>query len=104
MSSERISKLSSFRLEFWWPVSRCQAESCRRVHLPGGFVPEGGPSSQPSARGSLEWFAQMLAQQANVLSTADTFLVPGARCVVYMFVLLVLPVRTYPPRILFAKR
>ena len=62
------------------------------------------PNSQPTASASLERFAHMLEQQANVLTTADTFLVMGALCVVYMFVLLVLPIRTYPPRILFAKR
>ena len=46
----------------------------------------------------------MLQQQAGVLTTADTFLVMAALCVAYMLVVLVLPVRTYPPRILFSKK
>jgi DHA2 family multidrug resistance protein len=62
------------------------------------------PDGQPSASGSLERFAHMVEQQVSVLITADTFLSMGALCVVYMLVVLVLPVRTYPPRILLAKR
>jgi MFS transporter, DHA2 family, multidrug resistance protein len=62
------------------------------------------PNGQPSGSGSMERFAHMLQQQVSVLTTADTFLVMGALCVVYMLVLVVLPVRTYPPRILFAKK
>jgi DHA2 family multidrug resistance protein len=62
------------------------------------------PNGQPSASGSLERFAHMVQQQASVLTTADTFLVMAALCVAYMLVLLVLPVRTYPPRILFSKK
>lgn len=62
------------------------------------------PNGQPSASDSLERFAHMLGQQASVLTTADTFLILGALCVVFMLVTLVLPLRTFPPRILFAKK
>jgi len=38
------------------------------------------------------------------MTYADTFLVMAALCVALILVTLVLPVRTYPPRILFARR
>lgn len=51
--------------------------------------------------------AQRLAHaveiQASVLTTADTFLVLAAFGVALALLVLLLPVRTYPPRILFAK-
>ena len=46
----------------------------------------------------------MIAQQAGVMTYADTFLVMGALCVAFILMTLVLPVRTYPPRILFARK
>ena len=46
----------------------------------------------------------MITQQAGVMTYADTFLVMAALCVVFMLMTLVLPVRTYPPRIVFARK
>ena len=62
------------------------------------------PSGQLAAPGSLQQFAQMVEQQVSVLTTADTFLIMAGLCGVYMLVTLTLPVRTYPPRILFTKK
>jgi DHA2 family multidrug resistance protein len=61
-------------------------------------------TGQTSANGSLQQLAHAVAQQVSVMTTADTFLVMAALCVIYMLVTLVLPVRTYSPRILFAKK
>jgi len=38
-----------------------------------------------------------------ILSTSDTFLILGALTVFLMVVVMTLPVRTVPPRILFAR-
>lgn len=46
----------------------------------------------------------MITQQAGVMTYADTFLVMAALCVALILVTFVLPVRTYPPRIVFARR
>jgi DHA2 family multidrug resistance protein len=62
------------------------------------------PNGQPSATGSLQQFAHMIEGQVSVMTTADIFLLMAVLCGVYMFVTLVLPVRTYPPRILLMKR
>jgi DHA2 family multidrug resistance protein len=60
------------------------------------------PDGQPSATGSLQQFAHMIERQVSVMTTADIFLLMATLCGVYMFVTLVLPIRTYPPRILLA--
>jgi DHA2 family multidrug resistance protein len=44
-----------------------------------------------------------VAQQTAILTTSDTFLSLGALTVLLMIVVMTLPVRTVPPRILFAK-
>jgi DHA2 family multidrug resistance protein len=62
------------------------------------------PNGQPRASGSLQQFAHMIELQVSVMTTADIFLVMAALCAVCMFLTLVLPVRTYPPRILLAKK
>jgi len=62
------------------------------------------PDGQPSATGSLQQFAHMIEGQVSVMTTADIFLLMAALCGVYVLVTLVLPVRTYPPRILLAGR
>jgi MFS transporter, DHA2 family, multidrug resistance protein len=46
---------------------------------------------------------QLARQQVLVLTLRDAFLVVGAVVVGLMLVLLVLPVRTYPPRIALTK-
>lgn len=56
------------------------------------------------AANSLQQFAHVIAQQASVMTYADTFLVMAALCVAFVLMTLVLPVRTYPPRILFARK
>jgi DHA2 family multidrug resistance protein len=42
-------------------------------------------------------------QQVTILSTSDTFLILGALTVFLMVVVITLPVRTVPPRILLAR-
>ena len=54
------------------------------------------PDGQPGATGSLQQFAYMIERQVSVMTTADIFLLMAAVCGVYMFVTLVLPVRTSP--------
>ena len=62
------------------------------------------PNGQPGATTSLQQFAHMIESQVSVMTTEDIFLLMAALCGVYAFVTLVLPVRTYPPRILLMKR
>jgi MFS transporter, DHA2 family, multidrug resistance protein len=52
----------------------------------------------------LEAFRHAVEQQVAILSTSDTFLILGALTVFLMIVVMTLPVRTVPPRILFAKQ
>ena len=54
--------------------------------------------------GSITGFSNTVAAQANVLALSDAFLVIGALGIALAVVLLMLPVRTYPPRIIFAKK
>jgi DHA2 family multidrug resistance protein len=61
------------------------------------------PAGQPRVPNSLEVFRHAVEQQAAILSTSDTFLILGALTVFLMVVVVTLPVRTIPPRILFAK-
>jgi MFS transporter, DHA2 family, multidrug resistance protein len=65
-----------------------------------GVVPRGLPGS---GSGVGPYRAAMEAQ-AVVLTLADGFLVIAALAVLLIAVLLVLPVRTYPPRIALAKK
>jgi MFS transporter, DHA2 family, multidrug resistance protein len=68
-------------------------------HDPAPLLPDG----QPGATGSLQQFASMIEHQVSVLTTADIFLLMAGLCGVYIFVTVLLPVRTYPPRILLMK-
>jgi DHA2 family multidrug resistance protein len=61
------------------------------------------PDGQPRVPGSLEAFSHAVQQQVTILSTSDTFLILGALTVFLMVVVMTLPIRTLPPRILFAK-
>ena len=61
------------------------------------------PGGRPRAPGSLEAFSQAVEQQVAILTTSDTFLILGALTVFLMVVVVTLPVRTFPPRIVFAK-
>jgi DHA2 family multidrug resistance protein len=61
------------------------------------------PGGRPRAPGSLEAFSHAVEQQVAILTTSDTFLILGALTVFLMVVVVTLPVRTFPPRIVFAK-
>jgi DHA2 family multidrug resistance protein len=61
------------------------------------------PDGHPRLAGSLRQLNQLARQQVLVLTLSDAFLVVGAVVVGLMLVLLVLPVRTYPPRIVFTR-
>jgi MFS transporter, DHA2 family, multidrug resistance protein len=69
-------------------------------NMPTALLPDG----QPRAPGSLRALSATVHQQVTLMSAADTFLVLGAMTVFLMIVLLVLPVRTLPPRIQLAKQ
>jgi DHA2 family multidrug resistance protein len=62
------------------------------------------PNGTPRAAGSLEQFAAAVTQQAHVLTTADAYLVMAALVVAFIALVVILPERTYPPRILFSKK
>jgi DHA2 family multidrug resistance protein len=68
------------------------------------YPPPLTPNGQPRVPGSLEAFGRAVEQQAAILSTSDTFLILGVLTVLLMVVVMTLPVRTFPPRIQFAKR
>ncbi len=57
----------------------------------------------PRYPGSLDGFMAEVQAQATVLTLSDAFLVIAAITVALMLVLLILPERTYPPRIALAK-
>lgn len=57
------------------------------------------PNGHPRLPGSLEQFARAVERQASILSLSDAFLIMAALAIALMAVLLVLPVRTRPPRI-----
>jgi MFS transporter, DHA2 family, multidrug resistance protein len=61
------------------------------------------PGGRPRVPGSLEAFGHAVQQQVAILSASDTFLILGALTVFLMVVVMTLPVRTLPPRIVFAK-
>jgi DHA2 family multidrug resistance protein len=61
------------------------------------------PDGHPRAPNSLGLFSHAVEQQVMILSASDTFLILGALTVFLMVVVMTLPVRTVPPRILFAK-
>src|SRR6202043_2963461 len=62
------------------------------------------PDCQPRVPNSLEAFSHAVEQQVTILTTSDPFLILGALTVFLMIVVMTLPVRTFPPRIQFAKR
>ena len=61
------------------------------------------PDGHPRVADSLRQLNELARQQVLVLTLRDAFIVVGAVVVGLMVVLLVLPVRTYPPRIALAK-
>src|SRR6266403_5210740 len=78
-----------------------------RVIQSNGLLPQYPPPLMPDGRlrapNSLESFSHAVEQQVTILSTSDTFLILGALTVFLMVVVMTLPVRTVPPRILFAQ-
>jgi MFS transporter, DHA2 family, multidrug resistance protein len=67
------------------------------------YPPPLTPAGQPRMPNGLEAFSHAVEQQVAILSTSDAFLILGALTVFLMVVVVTLPVRTVPPRILFAK-
>ncbi len=65
---------------------------------------EAPPIPPNPAPGSMANLQQMIEQQARVLTLSDTFLVMAALTVALMLVLLVMPQRTLPPRIIAAEK
>jgi DHA2 family multidrug resistance protein len=78
-----------------------------RVIQSNGVLPQYPPPLMPDGHPrmphGLEAFRDAVDQQVAILSTSDTFLILGALTVFLMVVVMTLPVRTVPPRILFAK-
>jgi MFS transporter, DHA2 family, multidrug resistance protein len=78
-----------------------------RVIQSNGVLPQYPPpltaSGQLRTPDSLEVFRHAVEQQVTILTTSDTFLILGTLTVALMVVVMTLPVRTVPPRILFAK-
>jgi MFS transporter, DHA2 family, multidrug resistance protein len=62
------------------------------------------PNGTPAAPGSIAGFHQEFAKQAAVLTLSDDFLVFSGLIVFLMVLVLTLPQRTYPPRIVLAKK
>jgi MFS transporter, DHA2 family, multidrug resistance protein len=62
------------------------------------------PNGTLRAGASLERFAEAVTQQVHVLTTADAYLVMAALIVAFMALVVILPERTYPPRVLFLKK
>jgi DHA2 family multidrug resistance protein len=67
------------------------------------YPPPLTPDGQPRTPHSLEAFRHAVEQQVAILSASDAFLIFGALTVFMMVLVMTLPVRTVPPRILFAK-
>jgi DHA2 family multidrug resistance protein len=61
------------------------------------------PDGRPRVPNSLETFSHAVDQQVAILSASDTFLILGALTVFLMVVVMTLPIRTMPPRIVFAR-
>ena len=62
------------------------------------------PNGHPRAPGGLQAFAAAVQKQVTIMTAADTFLILGALTILLMIVVVLLPVRTLPPRLLLAKR
>jgi DHA2 family multidrug resistance protein len=62
------------------------------------------PNGDPRAPDSLQAFTAAVQKQVTIMTAADTFLILGALTVLLMIVVVLLPVRTLPPRLLLAKR
>lgn len=78
-----------------------------RIIQSNGILPQYPPPLMPDGRlrlpSGLETFSHAVKQQVAILSASDIFLILGALTVLLMFVVMTLPIRTMPPRIVFAK-
>ncbi|MCT6855095.1 MULTISPECIES: MFS transporter [unclassified Bombella] len=70
------------------------------LQSPTPFLPDG----TPRYRGSMAYLKQQFHHQATVLTLSDLFCVLAALLVVLMVFILIVPVRTYPPWVVFAPR
>ena len=62
------------------------------------------PNGHPRAPGALQAFAAAVQEQVTIMTAADTFLILGALTALLMIIVVLLPVRTLPPRLLLANR
>ena len=62
------------------------------------------PNGLERSSGSLSAFSKAIQQQATVMTISDSYLIIAGLTVCLMIVLMVLPVRTLPPRIQLAKK
>ncbi|WP_071000379.1 MFS transporter [Methylobacterium sp. C1] len=71
-----------------------------------GVLPQHPPPLRsdgiPRVPGSLSGFAESVKQQVEILTTSDAYLIFGILTLVVIGIVLILPVRTLPPRILLA--
>ncbi|MCQ8278905.1 MFS transporter [Acetobacteraceae bacterium KSS8] len=68
--------------------------------LPPVFLPNGHPASP----GALAQLNELVAQQTRILTVSDLYLVFAGVAGLLLLVLLILPVRTLPPRLEFAQK
>jgi len=68
----------------------------------GDVVPALTPQGVPSTSGSVGALGELVQREVTTLTTIDTFLVLAALVIVLLVVLMLLPQRTYPPRIQLA--
>lgn len=80
-------------------VDQVGQASFRPTPIPNGLMPGSSPTTSEQA----ERLARAVEAQVSVLTTADTFLILSVFGVALALLVVLLPVRTYPPRILFAK-
>jgi len=69
-----------------------------------GHPPPLRPDGLPRAPGSLHAFAEQVAQQTRILTLSDAYVVFACITAALMLVVLILPERTLPPRLQFAKK
>ncbi len=62
------------------------------------------PNGQPRSPGALNGLMTAVQAQVTVLTLSDAFLIFGSLTILLMVVLFLVPVRTYPPRIVMAQK
>lgn len=61
------------------------------------------PNYASTGSSGLSDLARRVTEQASIMTYADEFIVMGALCIALMILVLILPQRTLPPRVLFSK-